>query len=72
MQAALRYAAVLGDGPRRTRSLSVLEPTAPRILLRDVYGWFERVKSEIYHRTPAGIAAIAGRPRPAAIPGPTG
>ncbi len=71
-QSALRCADALRDGPRWTRDLSALKPTAPRILLRNVYGWSERVEREVCDRTPAGIAAIAGHPRPAAIPGRTG
>jgi hypothetical protein len=61
-QAALRCADALRDGPRRTRELSALEPTAPGILLRNVYGWFERVERGVYHLTPSGIAAIGGGP----------
>ena len=32
---------------------------APRILLRDVYGWFERVERGTYRLTPAGSRALA-------------
>lgn len=62
-QAALRCADALRDGPRRTRELSALEPTAPGILLRNVYGWFERVERGVYHLTPSGIAAVSSDPR---------
>jgi hypothetical protein len=68
-QAALRCAAALREGPRRTRDLAAIEPTAPRILLRNVYGWFERVGRGVYHLTPSGVAAV-GDQLPGAGPGP--
>jgi hypothetical protein len=60
-QAALRCAQALRDGPRRTRDLAPLAPDASRILLRNVYGWFERVERGTYRLTPLGEAAVGGR-----------
>jgi hypothetical protein len=57
-QAALRCAAALQEGPRRTRDLAPAEPEAPKILLRNVYGWFERVDRGTYRLTPSGEAAL--------------
>jgi hypothetical protein len=59
-QAALRCAQALRNGPRRTRDVAPLEPEAPRILLRNVHGWFERVARGTYRLTRAGEAAIRG------------
>jgi hypothetical protein len=39
-QQALACVASLAEGPRRTFELRSLMPTAPSILLRNVYGWF--------------------------------
>jgi hypothetical protein len=36
-------------------------PDAPKILLRNVYGWFERVERGLYGLTETGRAAIARR-----------
>lgn len=57
-QQALACAAALRAGPRRTRELVALAPDAPRILLRDVYGWFERVQRGVYRLGPGGLAAL--------------
>lgn len=59
-QAALRCGEALRNGPRRVRDLAALEPDAPRILLRNVYGWFERIQRGTYGLTLSGITAISG------------
>ncbi|WP_372620090.1 DUF2161 family putative PD-(D/E)XK-type phosphodiesterase [Falsiroseomonas sp.] len=59
-QAALRCAMALRAGPLRTRDLAHLVPDAGRILLRNVYGWFERVERGTYRLTPLG-EDVAGR-----------
>jgi hypothetical protein len=64
-QQALECAAALRDGPKRPRDLVPLAPDAPKILLRNVYGWFERAARGLYRLTPAGEAALAAMPRPA-------
>ena len=42
-QQALACAASLSNGPKRIRELKAVIPDAPKILLRNVYGWFARV-----------------------------
>jgi hypothetical protein len=66
-QEALRVASVLATrGPQRPAvlRLDAEAPNAGKILLDDVYGWFERVERGVYAITPAGHAglkAFAGR-----------
>ena len=76
-QQALRMASILAaHGPQGPASLRVGAdaPKAGRILLDNVYGWFERVERGLYALTPAGQAALqtfAGRfalPQSAAAP----
>ncbi len=55
-QQALDCAAALADGPRTTRQLTAITPAAPGIVLRNVYGWFERVSRGTYRLTDAGRA----------------
>lgn len=57
-QQALACAAMLRDGPRRPRELRVVAPDAGRILLRDVYGWFERTQRGVYRLGPDGVSAL--------------
>lgn len=61
-QEAMRCARLLVDGPRRVRELRAAgdNPHAGGILLRDVYGWFERVGRGVYRLTPRGAEALAG------------
>jgi hypothetical protein len=58
-QAALDCALALGTGPGRTRDLARHVPGAPKILLRNVYGWFERVGRGTYRLTASGQEAAA-------------
>ena len=76
-QEALACAALLCEGPRRTRDLRPASPRASKILLHNVYGWFERVERGIYGLTAEGRAALRRWPqeplaasceRPAATP----
>ncbi len=66
-QEALRIAAALqAHGPQSPRQLRQIAdaPKAGRILLDDVYGWFERAARGVYALTPQGLAALttfAGR-----------
>lgn len=39
-------------------ALAAIAPDAPTLLLRNVYGWFERVRRGVYRLTPAGLAAL--------------
>lgn len=60
-QDALRCARVLGsEGPRKVSELRAKAGVerAGTILLRDVYGWFERVERGVYGLTPNGERAL--------------
>ena len=65
-QVALACAATLSSGPRRTSEIRIAIPEAPKILLRNVYGWFDRVERGVYSLTPDGVAALVRWPQPAA------
>jgi hypothetical protein len=58
-QRALTCAASLSKGPRRTSEVKTIVPDAPKILLRNVYGWFRRVERGVYGLTQAGTTALA-------------
>ena len=62
-QQALACAASLSGGPRRTSDVKAAIPDAPKILLRNVYGWFFRVVRGTYGLTPEGTAALARWPQ---------
>lgn len=57
-QQALACAAALRDGPARPRDLRPVAPEAGRILLRNVYGWFERTSRGVHCLTASGEAAL--------------
>lgn len=57
-QRALACAEALRAGPASTRVLAGVTPEAPGILLRNVYGWFERVSRGTYRLSPAGLAMV--------------
>ncbi len=57
-QQALDCAAALREGPKRPRDLKPMAPDAGRILLRNVYGWFERVEPGLYRLAEPGEAAL--------------
>lgn len=57
-QQALVVAAGLAAGPGRPRDLKAQAPDAPKILLHNVYGWFERVERGVYGLTAAGREAL--------------
>lgn len=57
-QQALDCAEALRDGPRRPRDLRPAMPDAGAILLRNVYGWFERVETGVYRLGPLGLEAL--------------
>jgi hypothetical protein len=64
-QQALACAASLAGGPRHTSEIRIAIPAAPKILLRNVYGWFARIERGVYALTPAGNSALARWPQPA-------
>ena len=51
------------DPPRRVRDLKPEIPDAPKILLNNVYGWFDRAERGIYVLTDAGRAALKRWPQ---------
>jgi hypothetical protein len=57
-QQALDCTAALREGPKRPRDLKPVAPEAGRILLRNVYGWFERVEPGLYRLAAPGQAAL--------------
>jgi hypothetical protein len=62
-QQALACAAALSQGPRRVRDLKPEIPDAPKILLHNVYGWFDRAERGVYILTDAGRAALKRWPQ---------
>jgi hypothetical protein len=62
-QQALACASALLHGPRKVRDLKPAIPDAPKILLHNVYGWFERVERGIYNLTDSGRAALKRWPQ---------
>uniref|UniRef100_UPI0035CAFC9E DUF2161 family putative PD-(D/E)XK-type phosphodiesterase n=1 Tax=uncultured Sphingomonas sp. TaxID=158754 RepID=UPI0035CAFC9E len=59
LQRALACVGAMRSGPARPRDLNHLADDAGAILLRNVYGWFERVRPDVYQLTTAGSAAAA-------------
>jgi hypothetical protein len=62
-QQALACAAALSSGPRRVRDLRIEIPDAGKILLHNVYGWFDRAERGVYVLTDAGRAALRRWPQ---------
>lgn len=62
-QQALACAAAMSDGPQRVRDLRRNVPDAGKILLHNVYGWFDRTERGIYALTDAGHAALKRWPQ---------
>jgi hypothetical protein len=62
-QQALACASALADGPRPVRELRARCPDAGKILLHNVYGWFERAERGIYGLTEAGHVALKRWPQ---------
>jgi hypothetical protein len=57
-QQALACAAAMSQAPVRPRDLKGELPDAPKILLRNVYGWFVRVERGLYTLSEPGRAAL--------------
>lgn len=57
-QQALACAAALQNGPLRPRDLKTATPIAAKILLHNVYGWFDRIDRGVYALTDAGTDAL--------------
>jgi hypothetical protein len=62
-QQALLCALALSQGPRRVRDLRPEIPDAPKILLHNVYGWFDRAERGVYMLTDAGRTALKRWPQ---------
>ena len=62
-QQALACAAALAGGPQRVKDLRADMPDAGKILLHNVYGWFDRAERGIYVLTDAGHAALKRWPQ---------
>ncbi|NZD52922.1 DUF2161 domain-containing phosphodiesterase [Rhizobium leguminosarum] len=62
-QQVLICAAAIERGVERPRDMKVQVPNAGRILLDNVYGWFERKEKGVYALTPAGQAALLRWPQ---------
>jgi hypothetical protein len=62
-QQALACASELADGPQRVSELRRRCPDAGKIMLNNVYGWFERTERGIYGLTEAGRAALKRWPQ---------
>jgi hypothetical protein len=62
-QQALACAAALSGGPQRVKDLRAGMPDAGKILLHNVYGWFDRAERGIYVLTDAGHAALKRWPQ---------
>ena len=58
-QQALMCAEALIAGPRRPRDIKAQAPDAGKILLSNVYGWFERVKPGVYQLSELGRTMVA-------------
>ncbi|WP_407927959.1 DUF2161 family putative PD-(D/E)XK-type phosphodiesterase [Belnapia arida] len=59
-QQALACAAAPHEGTRQPRDLKVIARDAGRILLRDVYGWFERAGRGVYCLPPPAGTSFCG------------
>jgi hypothetical protein len=64
-QQALACASALSREPHRVRDLRTRFPDAGKILLHNVYGWFERTERGVYGLTEAGRAALRRWPQQA-------
>jgi hypothetical protein len=62
-QQALACACALSQGPQKVRDLRKDIPDAGKILLHNVYGWFDRAERGIYELTDAGRAALQRWPQ---------
>jgi hypothetical protein len=63
-QQALACASAMSGGPQRVRDLRKDIPDAGKILLHNVYGWFDRTERGVYGLTEAGRAALKRWPQP--------
>jgi len=71
-QQALAIAAALQAGPLRPKDMKLVAPEAGKILLGNVYGWFERVEKGVYALTEVGRQALLRWPQTAMVEIPAG
>lgn len=57
-QQALACAAAMALAPQRPRDLKAAIPDAPKILMSNVYGWFDRVDRGVYALSAKGRGAL--------------
>lgn len=69
-QQALACAAALQGGQRRPRDLRTVAPDAAKILLHNVYGWFERIDRGVYALAEPGLEALRRWPQAEPAPEP--
>jgi hypothetical protein len=62
-QQALACASALSGGPQHVKDLRKQIPDAGKILLHNVYGWFDRAERGVYVLTDAGRAALKRWPQ---------
>jgi hypothetical protein len=62
-QDALACAAAMATGPKRPRELTGFTPRAGKILLDNVYGWFDRAERGVYVLNETGHAALLRWPQ---------
>ena len=62
-QQALACASALSGGPQRVKDLRKGIPDAGKILLHNVYGWFDRAERGVYELTDTGRAALKRWPQ---------
>jgi len=67
-QEALACAAALAGGRKRPRDLKPSTPNAPKILLHNVYGWFQRTERGVYDLTESGRQALLRWPQASSRP----
>ena len=62
-QDALACAAAMAGGPKRPRDLKDFTPRAGKILLDNVYGWFDRAERGVYVLNDSGRSALLRWPQ---------
>jgi hypothetical protein len=71
-QQALICAALLAQGLVRPRDMKTVAPQAGRIMLDNVYGWFDRQGKGVYALNEAGEAALLRWPQTVVVAGDVG
>lgn len=61
-QQTLACAAALSQAPARPRDLKAATPDAPKVLQRNVYGWFVPIERGLYDLSESSQAALVRCP----------